>query len=602
MRRRKDKGRDKERLVHLVKLVLIYCLTYLFFFGLIFKACDLNSSSSSFQWHSNLFEPWKNDSSVTQRHLRHPHHLGDGDGHGDHVYTTTDDVKSVTKTPASFEDVKSGPPIEVPTIIVGALTVSFKSHDYIDTTQKNQCLPIVECQGIAKIVSYPNPEEDLAFIQPPIGTLLHQVLEGTKPLIPHLIEHDALYVPSNGYEHEMKLDSVLMQRREGAGTYYIELLRKLGRTTKLKASQSSRYPNTIGITTVFYDGLPNEVISPMTDNLRSVYNIISGSFDNNGGLSNFLRTKSIYDAEVWESRSGGLSIYTAIDLHMTTQRFATDQYFGSIEGFQRGSEKAWHLNQMESSQQLLWSESAVGPLVERGIEHEHLRSNLHTEFVIKSDRRVASDTQRFKSILEGITGRKLSFLTFIPLTHLASWEPDLDFFSLSNLNKLLSSAAKLVVGDAFDSTTVFGSLTNDQLGRIVDKFGDDLGCELSIAPEWSSFRDVANTAFDVCRTDDVFVSSKESIYDTLATKLNSRADGFWDDPFQPRTDRSLGAYNARDSYSPRDRQQAREVNLSSIQSLKAKTDSCTDAGNVHYILMVSRPILRWHIVYCFSHT
>lgn len=431
----------------------------------------------------------------------------------------------------------------------------------------------------------PNRNDNLVFSWPNQDTLYRRVLDKTKELDSILVKYDALFVLDNQFRYEINLAKVSMTRRRGAGIYYVVSDQyprgKIGRTVELKSAKMNRYPDaTTAIVTVYYDGLPGNVLSDITRNLNEVYGIVSEGFDEYGGVNEFILKATFADAVQWENDSGGMSILFAISLHMVTQTYSDDPHFGgAIAGHNNRLLKPFHFNQIESSQQL---NGAGG----HGKMHEHFYSNLMA-FVLESDKQVKMDAQGpLRSFIEGATSTSLSKLIFIEHTHSASWEPGLDFFSLLNLNRGLLNSAQLVVGNV-DSSAKFDSLSDKDQSDVVDHFADALDCNLSKVAN-QSFREIVNEAFRSCKKDDKDANHPATplMYDVLLGTQNSYAGGAWKDPFQRKTDRSL-LYDARNFYDDSDREYARQNNLESIQKLKADADFCTDESNVYYMFMVS---------------
>ena len=439
---------------------------------------------------------------------------------------------------------------------------------------------------------YRDPKLDLTSRKPRQGTIYSNVLHCIMDLSAVLINRNALYVPGNQFEGQLKLDMVDMNRRRGAGTYYIS--GKLGRTTDLPRRLTEYPPSTNGIVTVFYDGLPGSVLSDITSNLRSVNEIVSGSFsEHDGGFSSFILDASYNDAAQWEDRSGGMSIFFAFSLFAATKTTSDDIYFGGPvpnEDYLNNSlMAALQLSSIESSQQLNWEISHEGPAIVWGAAHEMFYSNILSDFVISADQRVERDAQgRFKQVLETITQAELSDLNMIQHPHSVSWQPNLSgFFSIDNLNDSLLKSAKLVVGRDVD-IAMFDGLEENVKRDAVEHFGELLDCDLTNVAD-QSLADIAAEAFESCKKDgeESIIVTTPLIYDTLTGVHNSKAMGKWKDPFDRPTDRESGSYNPRASYGPNDRKQARHDNRESIKALKADADSCIDRSNVHYTFMVS---------------
>ncbi len=450
-------------------------------------------------------------------------------------------------------------------------------------SKKNEC-PLLRSLSTGVFVSlFPDPGDNLDFNPPRHGTIYDKVLDKTKELELILIEHDALFVPGNPFQDQMKLAKVYMTRRAGGGTYYIvNYLNpngKYGRAIELKSTKTNRYPDaTTALVTVHYDSLPGFVLTGATKNLKEVYDIVREDFDDDGGVEQFLLTKQYDDAVQWEDASGGMSILSVISLHMMF-----DSYFGG-DGHNNKLLKPFLLNQIESTQQLNRANHGHGEI------HEHFWSNLFREFVIPSDRLVETSAQRLGGILEEATGKSLSELTFIQHEHSASWAPGLDVFSVYNLNKGLLELAEEVVGHDVTIST-FGSLSDEVRSDIVDDFGEILDCDLSSVAHLS-LREIANEAFGSCKKDDenfTYIVT-QLMYDTLTGKENSYANGDWMDPFQRETD-SERPYDPRASYDGDDRKYARGVTRKSVRDMKEDTDKCVDGSNVYYKFMVSIMIL-----------
>ena len=481
-------------------------------------------------------------------------------------------------------------PHEATQIFIGVCTTEESNSASTFLTKKKECPHIYRRYGSGPVVSsFPNPKINLVFQLPQRDTIYYKVLEKTKEINAILVRHDALFVPNNQFQEEMKLESVLMARRAGAGTYFIKSSTipggKIGRTTDLKSSKRKRYPGaTYAVTTVYYEALPNEVLSGVTGNLNSIYEIVKGSFNGyGGGLPQFFLGATFDEATQWEEQSGGMSIFYAVTLHMTTQTISVDQHLGGVGPLNRVM-KAMHLNHIESSQQL-----NIGVKLRelmKGEKHEHFYSNLLNDFVIANDRRVASDARGpLTTIIEAVTTRQLSQLNFIQHPHLVSWEPGDDFFSPQNLSKALLESAELVVGRGVGVAS-FNSLSGEERSDAVDFFGDTLGCDLSSVAD-RSLSEIVTTALSTCRKadDEHFISATEIIMDTIEGVQHSKGDGKWKDPFERPTDRSSGSHDPS-QYNENDRKYARKNTLKSIRELKAKTDNCVDGGVVNYTFMV----------------
>eukprot|EP00986_Skeletonema_menzelii_P021001 scaffold32894_cov154-Skeletonema_menzelii.AAC.1 len=431
----------------------------------------------------------------------------------------------------------------------------------------------IECPNLSPSIDtnefvclLPNPNDNLVFYRPQQGTLYRRVLDKTKELDSILVKHDALFVLDNQFKDDINLAKVSMSRRAGSGTYYVVSDQyprgKIGRTVELKSTKMNRYSHaTTALVTVYYDGLPFSVLSDITSNLDEVYGIVGEGFDQHGGVSEFILKATFADAVQWEKDSGGMSILFAISLHMVTQTYSDDPHFGgAIAGHNNRLLKPFHLNQIESSQQL---NRAGG----HGNMHEHFYSDLMA-FVLESDKQVETDAQGpLMSFIEGATGTSLSKLIFIQHTH----------------SGLLNSA-QLVVGNV-DSIAKFESLSDKDRSNVVDHFADALDCNLS-SVAYQSVREIVNEAFRSCKKvdEDAIHAAKPLMYDVLVGTQNSYAGGAWKDPFHRKTDRSL-LYDARNFYDDSDREYARQNNLESIQKLKADADVCTDESKVYYMFM-----------------
>ncbi len=455
-------------------------------------------------------------------------------------------------------------------------------------SKKNQCRHVIPSDFCLADTTHDTilPEDNLHFAPPAEGTAYANVLQKIQQLQPEMKQHDAMYVVGHRYESQLKLDPHhSMSRAHCAGTYFIKEISKHGRTVDLSAAQAERYPSYTGIITALWDSFPSKVLSVITNHVNDVYDIVAADFVGDGGFSTWLQRATIDDAGKMEKQLGGLSIYTLISLHMTTQSADNDPLFGG-GSMKYGVMKSWHLNMLESTNQMNHKEE------QSGVVHEHLHSVMH-DYVMKMDKIVQDDVQGpFAYVLHQITGYPISQLSFLHHRDSASWATGLTLFSTSFLNrKFLDLASKIFDKNPFDFTE-WEDLQQEKRDDVLDHFVNILCCEelLESIDAAAPVDEIISKAYKLCKPSDLdsMTELKPLLYDILHGVHNSHVNGHWFDPIKavPKRTEGNGAYDT-DQFNPEDREKARAVLEKEIRKLKKKAYECTDERVVQYTRMVS---------------
>jgi hypothetical protein len=460
--------------------------------------------------------------------------------------------------------------------------------DNESASKKKQCRHVIPTDFCLAEPTYSIelPKDNLHFAHPAEGTTYANILHKIQQLQPKMKQHNAIYVVGHRYESQLKLDPHhSMSRAHCAGTYFIKEISKHGRTVDLSAAQAERYPSYTGIITALWDSFPSKVLSVITNHLRDVYNIVAANFAADGGFSSWLQRATIEDASAMEQKLGGLSVYALISLHLTTQSAEDDprQFGGGGKKF--GQLKSWHLNLLESSNQLHQKGKQSGDV------HENWHSTMHS-FVVEADKIVQDDVQGpFADALRKATGYPVTQLSFEHQRDSASWAPGLILFSTSFLNRKFHESARMILSKSFEIGE-WEDLQQEKRDDVLDHFVNILCCEelLESIDAAAPVENIISNALEQCKPSDLdsMTELKPLLYDILHGVHNNHVNGHWFNPIKavPKRTEGNGEYDT-DQFNPEDREKARAVLEKEIRKLKKKADECTDERVVQYTRMVS---------------